>query len=334
MSPLLVVPLAGWAGSVLAVAAGLAATAVGLRWGLRGWHSALLTVVAWASSLANGLALPAGSTNTALYWLAGGVTAILYLQVLLRPLREAVVTGVGLTVIALGCAIRTLDSPSQLPVYLPALLSPALALACAVLLGRTVDAMGWEVLRSEEAAIEAAATQRLRADFDQQLRERMDRRREAVADFVSAIGDGRLDVGDPQVQARAGDLEALLREQLLLQVPVDVERAVCRLVGSGVQVRVRAAPDLPGPVADVIVQALDSLAAASPWPAGTQVQATAAPSAASWRLALMVTGPPPQLRQRTVALAHDGGWVMSEVHNGVHLVRRLAQPVPSLTDSP
>ncbi len=149
MAPLLILPLAGWAGSVLAVTAGLAATAVGLRRGLRGWHSAVLSLVAWAASLANGLALPPGSTNPSLYWLAGGVSGILYLQVLLRPLREAVVTGLGLTAIALACALHALDGLSQLPLYLPALLSPALALVSAVLLGRTVDAMGWEVLRAE-----------------------------------------------------------------------------------------------------------------------------------------------------------------------------------------
>ncbi len=334
LAPLLTVPLAGWSGSVLAVAAGLAATAVGLHRTLRGWHSILLTVVAWGSSLANGLALPAGSTNTALYWLAGGVTAILYLQVLLRPLREAVVTGVGLTTIALACALRTLDSPSEVPVYLPALLSPALALACAVLLGRTVDAMGWEVLRSEEAAIEAAAAQRLRADFEEQLRERMDRRREAVLDFVCAVGDGSLDVTDPQVQARAADLECLLREQLLLQVPVDVEQAVQRLIDSGVQVRVRAAADMPGPVADLLVDTLDSLTTAQPWPAVTDVQATVTPSGASWRLALVITGAAARLRPWTAGFVRDEGWVVSEVPGGVHLVRRLARPVPSLTDSP
>ncbi|MGV1008857.1 MAG: sensor histidine kinase [Dermatophilaceae bacterium] len=334
LAPLLVVPAAGWAGSLLAVGAGLTATAVGLERGLRGWHSGVLTVVAWVSSLANGLALPPHSTNTALYWLAGGVTAILYLQVLLRPLREAVLTGAGLTIIALACALRTLGDPSQLPVYLPALLSPALAMACAILLGRTVDAMGWEVLRSEEAQIEAAAARRLRADFEQRLHDRMDQRREAVLEFVHAIGEGRLDVADPAVQARAGDLERVLREQLMTQVPADVDLAVHRLAENGPVVRVRAAPQVPGPVADILVEALDSLAAAGPWPQDTDVRTIATRSGTGWRIAVMVTGPTTRLRGWAAALARDESWTASDVPDGVHLVRRLAQPSPSLADAP
>ncbi len=170
-------------------------------------------------------------------------------------------------------------------------------------------------------------------EFEQQLRERMDRRREAVLDFVRAVAEGRLDVTDPQVQARAHELEHLLRDQLL-QPPLEVQQAAHRLRESGIPVQVRAAPDLPSPVAEAMVQALDSLAAAQPWPVGTQVQATLAPSAASWRLALVISGAAPQLRSWTTAFARDEGWAPSEVHGGVHLVRRLAQPVPSLTDSP
>jgi hypothetical protein len=194
--------------------------------------------------------------------------------------------------------------------------------------------MGWEVLRSEEAAIEASCAQRLGASFDQQLHERMDRWGSAVLDFVDAVGDGRLDVADPSVRARAADLEDVLREQLMTHVPADLDLAVHRLTETGATVRVRAAPDLPGPVAGLVVDALDSFALAGPWPRETDVRTTATPSGDGWRIALLVTGPPVRLRSWAAQLAGDEGWTASDVPGGVHLVHRLAQPTPSLTDAP
>ncbi len=328
MAPLVTRPILISAVSLIIVVAGLVACAAGIRRGLRGRQSAVLTIIAWGGSATNGLVLPPGFHNTALYWLSGGAASIVLVQALFRPVLEAVICGVGLVAMSVGMCWRLLGDPTLLPTYSACILAPVMAVVVGVLVRRTVDVLSWDVLRSQEYTVRSQTTDLRRANFEWELTRRMSLRHNLVLEFVQGVAGKRLDVSDPSVQARAGELERQVREQVFQQLPADIQGELDRLAELGCQVTVRIAPEISEPAQQSLTAALIAAQAdQQSWPAAASATATAAASGAGWRSSLRVNSPPPQVRDALAQFARTAGWAFEEGTDHVHLVHRITAEV-------
>jgi len=330
ISPYLAHPWAGWVGSLGLVVTGALAALRAPRSGLPGWASLALTVVAWSASALNGWALPDGTEIPLLYWTAGSAAGVLVLQALFRPRWEMVVAGVGLVLVAaVACVVRA-GVAATLTGFLACVLSPALALAAALVLRLFMDEFAWQILLAEEDSIRAHANRAARSAFEEEFGRRLRHLRQLIAGFVHDVATGALDVADESVRTTADLLERNVRDQMLPNVTEDLQEMVAGLRARGVLVTMRVAADVPQSVQRHGVAALESLEGAAR-PAkngGTSATITIMRAGDRWRVSLMVPTPHRDVRARLEAFA-GSAWDVYRDPDVIHLTR----DVPPLVDS-
>lgn len=320
-------------GSVLVGLVGIAYLLRGLRHRTSGMFTAALVVLSWTAVGINAWALPGGSAHARLFWMPGVVSGAVALVTIYRRSIEGAIMALGVVVIAwIGSSARVPDGADWLP-YLAPTATPILCLLVTLVVRWVGERLGWEVLRlSEESEADTNAPP-LEATLAQRLsgaRVRLDRLlRQAAA----------APVDDPRIRATATELEAEIRERLMLGADHRLIGAIARVREAGWTVRLRVAVGLPPQGAQLLTSSLEALgrkAIARPSPdesaapsrrlLGT-LDITGLPASSGWRLSLLMSpGPPPEVMAAMIA---TGEWGVTGDWGDVQLRVTLPAAPPS-----
>ncbi|MDO5494580.1 MAG: ATP-binding protein [bacterium] len=328
----LAAPWAGWMASIAVLVVYAGAAFYGLRHGLTLLPSIGISVTAVGAILLNGLALPPGNLNANHFWMAGGALPLALLQSLFRPRRAVFLTGASLVVATVAVLwvrgspgpfqVPVLDPPLNVLITLPILLAPLLGVAACWAIRVTLEHAAQHAMLSHETAVRNFDAALLHAAERQALHERTERRAQTVIDFVTAVGDGRLDPSDPLVRAQADELERAVRaetapERLRAGQAWHLRREIDRLLSAGVTVKLRHGAELTSEVSAWLARLLAGLDENEV----TSVRVTVLPagSGAGWRVATVLQ--PASER----VLVHTSGLGLSAVAEGdqVHLEHYL-----------
>ena len=145
--------------SVLVVLAGLTlARGAGTRL-VTGAESAAVIAVAWTATAVNALALPTtGARPISLDpWVAASLASMLSI---FRPYIEAVVCGVGVSVIGMVLCWQAIPDSAAWPALPRTGDDPLITVVLAIVVRRTGDGMAWDILRTQRESAGSPSTPR------------------------------------------------------------------------------------------------------------------------------------------------------------------------------
>lgn len=292
--------------SVVLVVCGTLAAVQGLRrCQLTAWASAAVIAVMWLTTGINGLLLPHGAAHPRLMWVPGAAAALISLLSIYRPLKEAVVAGIGLMAITAATTAQMVGTwPDWTPYLLPTA-APVITLVLAVAVRRGAEQMAWEIVRAEHDSATAEA-QAAAKSFEQRLVKRLSIYREPLRALLADATRLSPEADASGIRNRAENLDQALREELMLGDSGALRTAVANAREAGVQVRVRLASGMPPDVAQSCATALRHI----PPDALDQADVTALAAGTGWRLSLMLTPVPADGVQTALRAS---GWRITEL---------------------
>lgn len=243
--------------SVVLVLVGFLGGARALRHGLSGSQSCAITLVAWAATAINGLALPHDGTHPRLFWIPAAAGSLTSLLAIYRRLREAVISGLGVFAIAgITSAMATPPGLSWAP-YVPPVTASLINVSVAIAVRHSGERIAFEILRAQRAATDATLDAAESTDVEAKVEQRLDRHRCELLALADAIAtpEPRL----PLIAQRASAMEATLREELMTAPHPALAAAVAALRDRGWAVRLRVLAGTPPQVADVAADGLRHL---------------------------------------------------------------------------
>lgn len=170
-------PMGGWLASLLVAILFAFYGWRGLKSGISRSESRILTFGAWAASLINGLAATIDGGGRHTYWMAGSAAVLAVIQVMFRPLRESIVTCVGLIVIAgTLVGLRTETGAGFPPSHIGPVLAPVFSLIVCWAGRRLFDAMARSAMLAHESALRSFDAAMLRAVEREALEARVEHR--------------------------------------------------------------------------------------------------------------------------------------------------------------
>ena len=188
---------------------------------MAGWHSVVLIAAAVLAAFVGGRGLVPGGNISVAYFAAGVGAPALALIAMFRPPWESLVGAIGATAMAAVVLLDLAPDGSLIVPGLPAIAANVLGVVC-LLGGRlTIDRMARSIRRDEELARHARAAGEQFRVAREVLTARLGRVRGWVLPFLSAVGDGRLDLDSADVRREAGTLEAAVRDDIRLGSQID-----------------------------------------------------------------------------------------------------------------
>lgn len=329
LSPFLAEPWAGWLAAVIMGTTTVVCGVRSLRTGLTVTCSLGLVLALWAGTALVAWALPAGSTVP--YWIAAGGSGILLVHAVSRPLRELVVAGAGLVIIA-GIADLARLGTSSVGHEPPLVLYPLIGVLPTLVVGLLLTRMVREIRLAEAEVVRSRALLAGRLRLATELERRLDRLHDGVALFIRAVARGELDVTAPEVRAQAHELEERTRDRMFPTVTDTLDEVIGRLRGRGVSATVRIAEGAPANAQRHLATVLAGLADL-PGDGARSVRATCTsiPDAGAWRVSVVLSGYPADELARTVAqgwhLHRDGG--VAHLTRAVPLLHDQARGAPA-----
>lgn len=318
LSPLLAVPWAGWASSLLVVLVAAAVSLASLRRGPRPRCAAVLAVTALTATALNGWALPDGVSDPHLLWAGNSALAVLVPLALFHRAPLVLATGFGTATVVLGFALEAAGPSLASSGFLPSILVPVVGAVSYWAVRQVLDGLARETHRTREDTARSRAAAQDRAQFIAGLAARMERRRDAIAAFVGDVAAGRLDPHDPGIRARADALERAARDQMLPDVAVGLQDVAGILRGIGHSATVRLAGEVPHGVQERGARALGMVVAAGHRREPLDVTLTIMRSGPGWRIALTARNARRRTRERLIDLLGPT-WTSSHDSDVLHL---------------
>lgn len=316
--------------SVLVVLAGLTlARGAGTRL-VTGAESAAVIAVAWTATAVNALALPHDGGHGRLLWIPGVAASLASMLSIFRPLREAVVCGVGVSVIGMVLCWQAIPDSAAWPAYLAPVMTPLITVVLAIVVRRTGDGMAWDILRTQRESAELALDPSGTADVRRRVARRIALQRAELDSLVDAILQPACELD--RIRPRAALLEQRFREDLMFAENGRLRPAIEGLRERGWAVRVRVADGLPAAVDGEAAAAISLFGTAPPGgiidisALGQSVPGDPSP----WRLGLLVR---PHAGAAAVDDLEDRGWLLARLPGAIRLNRSVTPASPTSSNA-
>lgn len=310
-----------WLGLVLTLA--LAALVLeGARRAFRSSMSAHESLVlggaAWIGTAGGVWLLPHHASTPRLLWLPIMAAAVPLLLALVRPQREAIVVGVGVSVMILAVLLPGHLGWETVEPYTTTVTAPLVLTGVGMALRGFLDRSSYSIWATETLRLDETTAGVLEEDLSSRLAAFGLGDRSDLMVLLRTIAEDPDRAADEAVRRRARDIEARVREILIHPADPALSDALAHARDSGWSVRCRWTGDLPTEVSTRLTAALGSLPDAPPTLDGAAPVATvsAARRPDGWRLSVvLVPGPD--------AGMFPPGWVV-ESGDGVSAVLHLA----------
>ncbi len=261
----------------------------GLRSGMRAWQSVALGLFAWACTIVNVLLLPVDSVHPRLLWLVIMATGLPSVISLFRPLKEAVIVGVGISVLTL-ITLLVCQPNAPLAPNTTVLMSPLITIGIAFVVRRLVDRCAFEIWTNEERLRDATSGLNGGEYFTTRLEQRLLGSKSMLVEFLDHVVAHPSTLEDEATREQADRLERGLRDVIALSVDPALGSALTRLRLGGWTLRSRWGEQVPSTIQQGMAQALDHLPATAPTHEGIapSITLTATQTPLGWRSSLLV----------------------------------------------
>lgn len=313
-------PAAGWIATVLTIGTFAVLAARALRHGLTWVDSVFAAVVAIAATWLNGIALPESGPTAQYMWISGGALILMALISQFRAPWESLLLAVGIEVGVILTSVRAFGWADTFRLNLTTISMPILGIGVALTVRWVLETMAHAIGRSEANVVRELESGIEHREFMEELGLRVGRRHEAVGAFIDAVADGREDVSDPGVRARAASLEGTIRESLFASPEGILDRALrtARAAGMALELRVSGTP--PVAVEEACAQALVAVSGpGSP----SAAQLNVMPDDGGWRLSLTADDLTRSEVRRLAAL-EEQGWTLRAHEGSARALRLIA----------
>ncbi|MDQ6522727.1 hypothetical protein RB608_03900 [Nocardioides sp. LHD-245] len=277
-------------------------------------YAALAMVVCVAAA---GAAVAPGASDPSLFGTGSSAAAVVAVVWAVRPRREAVLTGLALTLTVLAVLVARFSTPATWWVIL-----------AAPLVGAGVGAVMGALIRRAGHEVRAAGTlsgYRLAGAPGADLRRFVGELDPVVPSLLDGLADGSVDPGCPGVRQEAAASERRVREGLsCLPVP-RTWRAVGIARDAGIPLVVHLAADVDSQVDDALAGLVEE--ATDRWlpgadrrraASGERLTVTARRSVSGWRLSVLRAGPGGAIDQQVLTVPSRPGAEGLEPDESVH----------------